>query len=89
MQSKHLVSNKAKISDEEKYLKFLLAPDKMEPIRPATTYRVKSSVCSNAGTISIDSSKETIAHFNFQAGTGSGRFNWRNRAAADLPFDPS
>lgn len=60
-----MVSNKARISDEEKYLKFLLAPDKMEPVRPATSYRVKSSVCSNAGNISLDSSKETIARFSF------------------------
>lgn len=51
------------MSDEEKYLKFMLSPDTCEPVRPASAFPVKTSIVSTAGTFNPDSSKETIYNF--------------------------
>lgn len=43
----------------------MLAPDTQEPVRPASTFPVKTSIVSTAGTFTPDSSKETIYDFAF------------------------
>lgn len=57
------------MADQEKYIQFLLAPDKVDPVRPGTHFPVKTSIVSSAATFMPDSSKETIYYVNFCAGS--------------------